>query len=63
MYTFSVPLVFRPSPHCWYGGFNSGGGHPPLIGGRSGGSGSEGEEKEGDGEWSTISLQSRGQSK
>ena len=55
--------IFLSSPHCWYGGFNSGGGPPPLTGGRSGGGGSGGEEKEGNGKWSTVSLQSRGQSK
>ena len=67
MYASAVYLkhlnVFLSSPHCWYGGFNSGGGRPPLFGGRSGGSGSGGEEKEGNGEWSTVTLQSRGQSK
>ena len=67
MYASAVSLkhlnVFLSSPHCWYGGFNSGGGRPPIFGGRSGGSGSEGEEKEGNGERSTVSLQSRGQSK
>ena len=67
MYASAVSLkhlnVFLSSPHCWYGGFNSCGGRPPLIGGRSGGSGNEGEEKEGSGEWSTVTLQSRGQSK
>ena len=60
MYTFAVSLkhlnVFLSSPHRWYGGFNSGGGPPPLIGGRSGGSGSEGEKKEGNREWSTVTL-------
>ena len=55
--------IFLSSPHCWYGGFNCGGGRPPLIGRRSGGSCSEGEEKEENGEWSTVTLQSRGQSK
>ena len=67
MYASAVSLehfnVFLSSPHCWYGGFNSGDGRPSLIGGRSGGSGSEGKEKEGNGEWTTVSLQSRRQSK
>ena len=67
MYASAVSLkhlnVFLSSPHCWHGGFNSGGGLPPLIGGRSGGSGSEGKEKEGNGEWSTVTLECRGQSK
>ena len=67
MYASAVSLkhlnVFLSSPHCLHGGFNSGGGRPSFIGGRSGGSGSEGEEKEGNGEWSTVTLQTRGPSK
>ena len=60
MYASAVSLkhlnVFLSSPHCWYGGFNSGSGPPPLTGGRSGGSGSEGEEKQESGEWSTVTF-------